>query len=616
MTGAATTIGIGLAISAALLYMLLRFVVATPKSSNVIEAVSQHAFWTALIAFFASGTSGLANLWAIPDTHATAPTDVTAMIMHAASPGLWLGVVYILGQFTWPRHLQPVRQASLEVRSVKAAIPKALAALLLGCAALSTVAVIAAWNDPGAATRTYSVVEDDSERWDGTRDQYGNPIDEQGYILSPEEYENATTWSSSSDGEIITDITGIKPGSEVGPWLLGGLVLVVVACGTAAMIIIRRPPLQSLDGEDNKILRSAWINRLLRTGIFVIASFGAASLAYVAEGIRARSQWEHSSEETGFAISRQAESQANLLTGASTLFMLVLVIVLLAWKPPRLTNVASRYVVNAALPSIGYIRARDFLLLAQGVGLVFVVVLLSIFGLLGTRNTFEAASAVEVSPDGSPLPYDESPWMTGYDAVARFDEFTLYIGLLACAAVAYLLVQLLAAAIVNRRLSNKIPLTEPHTALLPPWLIVVICIALATLLTAGTNFMIYAAEQNRIAVLWIGATVLLTAVLAVLLYRAAARRPMLEGANAREDLEIRVLVAHRGARLLAGVALIAASLLANEEFMALEISRGQSGQNAFQITCFVLGIAMCFLPAATAYQRRAPRPHPSVSSDV
>lgn len=100
MTGAATTLGLGLAISAALLYMLLRFVVATPKSANVSEAVSQHAFWTALIAFFASGTSGLANLWANPDPQASAPADVTAMIMHAASPGLWLGVVYILGQFT------------------------------------------------------------------------------------------------------------------------------------------------------------------------------------------------------------------------------------------------------------------------------------------------------------------------------------------------------------------------------------------------------------------------------------------------------------------------------------------------------------------------------------
>lgn len=61
MTGAATTIGIGLAICAALLYMLLRFVVATPKSANVIEAVSQHAFWTALIAFFASSHHGSAT---------------------------------------------------------------------------------------------------------------------------------------------------------------------------------------------------------------------------------------------------------------------------------------------------------------------------------------------------------------------------------------------------------------------------------------------------------------------------------------------------------------------------------------------------------------------------
>ena len=616
MTGAATTLGLGLAISAALLYMLLRFVVATPKSANVSEAVSQHAFWTALIAFFASGTSGLANLWANPDPQASAPADVTAMIMHAASPGLWLGVVYILGQFTWPRHLQPVRQASLEVRSVKDAVPKALAAVLLACVALSTVAAVAAWNDPGAPNRARVDQADLSAPWDGSRDEYGNPIDESGYVMSQDEVDAAQNWTEPEDLEPATEITGTKPGTEVGPWLLGGLALVVISCGSAATIMIRRPPLQSLDEEDNKILRSIWINRLLRTGIFVVAGFGAASLSYIAEGIRARSQWEHSTPESGFAVSRQAESLANLLTGSSTLFMLLLVIALIAWKPPRLTNVAGRYQVGVPFPSISYIRARDFMLLAQGVALVFVVVLFSIFGLLGTRNTFAMSSAVEVSPDGGVLQDNESPWMTEGDAAAPLDELSLYTGLLACAAAAYLLVQLLAAFIIKRRLTSTIALSKPHTALLPAWFIALICIALATVMVSGTNFVAYAAEQNRIAALWVGLTIVLVAVLAVLLYRAAAHRPALMGASAREDLELRVLLAHRGARLLAGVSLIAASLLANEDFMALDISRAAGGQNAFQITCLVLGVGMCFLPASTAYARRTTRPRPEVASDA
>ena len=113
-----------------------------------------------------------------------------------------------------------------------------------------------------------------------------------------------------------------------------------------------------------------------------------------------------------------------------------------------------------------------------------------------------------------------------------------------------------------------------------------------------------------------GLTIVLVAVLAVLLYRAAAHRPALMGASAREDLELRVLLAHRGARLLAGVSLIAASLLANEDFMALDISRAAGGQNAFQITCLVLGVGMCFLPASTAYARRTTRPRPEVASDA
>ena len=150
MMGAATNVGIGLAVSAALIYVLLRFFVANPTSRDSTRAISRHALWTAAIAFLASGTSGLANLWANPDpNHCLRVRRPAMLLMHAAAPGLWLGIVYVLGQFTWPRHLKPVRSASLQVRSVKTAIPKLLAAVLLLCTLLGTLLVVAAGTIPG-----------------------------------------------------------------------------------------------------------------------------------------------------------------------------------------------------------------------------------------------------------------------------------------------------------------------------------------------------------------------------------------------------------------------------------------------------------------------------------
>ena len=147
--------------------MVLRFFVANPAARDSTKAISSHALWTAAIAFLATGTTGLANLWAIPDSNHPGESSAAALIMHAAAPGLWLGIIYTLGQFTWPRHLKPVRSASLEVRSVKTVIPKFLAGLLLVCTVLSTVAIVFAWSDTGApgrvGTESFSSYEEDDD---------------------------------------------------------------------------------------------------------------------------------------------------------------------------------------------------------------------------------------------------------------------------------------------------------------------------------------------------------------------------------------------------------------------------------------------------------------------
>lgn len=603
MTNALTNLGFGLAVSAGFVYLLLRFVVATPGAANVVDSVSRHAFWTALIGFFASGTSGLMNLWAYPDPQNPSDSDVPALIMHAAAPGLWLGLVYILGQFTWPRHLAPVRSASLEVRSLKAVIPKALATVLLACAALSTVLVVLAWNDPGAAHRagtddgsgvTSGIEYGFTQPWDGTRDEYGNPLDEWGNMMNDEELEAAKNWVDPQDIEQVSSIAGTKPGSEVGPYLAGGLALVLIGSLAATGVIVRRPPLQNLDAEDNATLRAIWINRLLRTAAFVVSGFGMASLSYMAEGIRARSEWVTSTAQQGYSIDHQAEAAANWLTGGGTLWMLLIAVLLFAWKPPRLTNVAGRYPfgdpIDETLSSPAYARARDFLVLAQGVGLLMAFVALGVFGLL-------ASSANEAQD------YDQSSWMSGYDSASPVNELPTYALMLAAVAGTYLLVQLLAAYIIRRRLGNGVNPEQPRTALLPPWFIVIVSLALATALASGTDFLFSTAPEARAAAGWMLGLLLFIAVLAGLLHRSATHRPALAGANEREDHEIRVIMAHRGARMLGGISLITASVLANDGFWSSDTLTG-AGPVVFQIITLVLGVVLCCLPAVTVVSHR------------
>ncbi|MET0977270.1 MAG: hypothetical protein ABWX63_00490, partial [Paeniglutamicibacter terrestris] len=323
MINALTSVGFGLAMSAALIYVLLRFFVAAPNATNTTEAISRHAFWTALIAFFASGTSGLSNLWAIaPDagTGMMVDTQPTTMLMHAAAPGLWLTLVYILGQFTWPRHLKPVRSASLEVRSVKTLLPKFLASLLLVCTVISTVAIIFVWNDPGAPHREGSDSSSSSQEmsYDGETDDFGNPVDDDGNPI------DLDSTDAEGNSPYISSITGTRSGNEVGPYLMGGMALALLGSAGAAAVIVRRPPLDALDAGENSILRSVWINRLLRTASIVVAGFGAASASYLAEGIRARADWALPITASGPSFSESAQNHANVLNLIASISFLAL----------------------------------------------------------------------------------------------------------------------------------------------------------------------------------------------------------------------------------------------------------------------------------------------------
>lgn len=631
MLGAATATGLGLAMSAVFIYLVLRAFAGNPTAPNSTDGVSRHAFWTAVIAFFASGTSGLANLWANNEPQAADAGSFENLAMHAGAPGFWLGAIYLIGQYTWPRHLQPVRSASLEVRSVKKVVPKHLAGVLIFVTILSAAAITVAWNDAGAPSRTgndgsgwstengmYDGEFDEygnpaNRPYDGATDEYGNPVDTDGTVLSEDEIAEMNANVALEEVPYIPSIEGTRPGSLVGPYLAGGLALVLVGVIGITTLVIRRPPLQSLDTEENDVLRAVWLNRLLRTAVITVSGFGVMSLQYVAQGVRARADWDMPPDVHSLGGSH-AEAAANWLMGASTIWILLAVLAMAAWAPPRMNLFNPAHDSGSRLHSAAYSTARDFLFLAQAVGVVLVGIILV------AGSTLSAYSAE--SFEGNEPTTDAGSFVGIQYGAARLRELSTDSLLLLSMAGLYLLVQLLAAYIVKRRLGSGNGLAEPRTALLPLWFIIVLCCALAAALASGTNFIINSVPQTQIAAAWMLGIVALTAALGALLHRHAAHRPVLEGASDREDFELRVALAHRGARLFGGVSLIAASLMANPNHLVHTTFSGytdysyDSDPSAFQVVCLVLGIALCFLPASTAYSRRSSTSRTGISASA
>ncbi|QXQ09314.1 hypothetical protein [Paeniglutamicibacter sp. Y32M11] len=597
MINALTSVGFGLAISAALIYVLLRFFVAAPNATNTTEAISRHAFWTALIAFLASGTSGLSNLWAIdPETHTGIIVDgQPVLLMHAAAPGLWLTLVYILGQFTWPRHLKPVRSASLEVRSVKTLVPKFLAGLLLVCTVISTVAIIFAWNDPGAPHREGNDSSSQEMSYNGETDDFGNPVDDDGNPIDLD--------STDAEGNVpyISSITGTRSGNEVGPYLMGGLALALLGSAGAAAVIVRRPPLDALDAGENSILRSVWINRLLRTASIVVAGFGAASASYLAEGIRARGDWAVPIAAGGPFFSESAQNHANALSLISGFGFLLLIVVVVSCSPPKLVDVSPIALAGSSAPSRSFSTARDFLLLIHGIGLFVMFLVVMFLGLQAEGASYSTTT----SADGTQTFSFDS---TDPTRLQTMGNLALAIAL---AAGSYLLLNLLAAWVISRRVGGQ-SLETPRRGLLPGWFLTVLALATTVGVTSVINFAVAGPPALREIVWWAAAVLVIVAALAGALYRNATHRARLADASRSEDTKIRLLLAQRGARMVGGVSLLLTSLLADPTFWTPSGPGYGEGMyydqdpSGFQLITLALGIILCLLPAATIY--RAPRP--------
>lgn len=327
LAGWAGSAGLGLALGLGLLYLVLRGTAWSPGRGDPVRAVRTHAMITALIALFASGTSGLSRLataeeyavfghGAFPVTTQTEGETVRT-ITTAPVPGLsWVeglgtvlgpvlgfALVYVVAQYTWPRQSGAVRTARLRDRRPSDLLPRYLTAFtaLLLVAAVGLVAL--SWTAPGVDARQVD------ERWGA-----GEP--------------GSAEWDQGYGGENSWFEPGVRAGADIAPWLLLAVVLVVLAFVVVLRTIARRPILGGLHPHDDDLVRRIAVNRALRTTAVIALGIGQAGFNAWAVADAARALQAADSYSTPFMP---------WLGLASVLAMLIL----LFWRSPYVSQLGS-----------------------------------------------------------------------------------------------------------------------------------------------------------------------------------------------------------------------------------------------------------------------------------
>ncbi|WP_159611064.1 hypothetical protein [Glutamicibacter sp. JC586] len=235
---------LSVAIAATIIYLWLRSV-ATGGKVPALQRARSHSFWCALIAFFVSTSGELRKLWVIDGQ--TEPT--ISLIIIALSAGGWIALVYIIGLFTWPQELQPVRVASLEPRTFTSPFPRKLGALV---GALAVVSIALLWpvsQVSGQSPQGYSETESTSD--------FGEPFE-----------------------QVSTVTPGWHSGTEVAPLLALSILGVLVAAALVSFVILKRQPLTGISTAHNQQLRTVWLNRLLRHTGWILVGISVSAISY------------------------------------------------------------------------------------------------------------------------------------------------------------------------------------------------------------------------------------------------------------------------------------------------------------------------------------------------
>ncbi|UZX05553.1 hypothetical protein F8G81_17400 [Arthrobacter sp. CDRTa11] len=233
---------------AAGLYVLLRWVISAPDGGTSRVTVAQHALWVGVIGWLGSSLQPASNAGILPVNAGTAALASPGAILTAlAWPILGCLGIHAIGQLSYPGPRRPRRRATLGVRRVRDFLPHPLAWTV--AAIFVAAAVQIAWTAtlPGYAPVPYATL--DVHPQDGIR--------------------------AGGDGRI--------PGAELAGYLGAGLVVLTIGTGLVLMLIAKRRQLEALDADENDVLRTIAMNRLLRT----VATI-AAGLAAIAGNFAAR----------------------------------------------------------------------------------------------------------------------------------------------------------------------------------------------------------------------------------------------------------------------------------------------------------------------------------------
>ncbi|MEV7605414.1 hypothetical protein AB0N65_08230 [Paenarthrobacter sp. NPDC089322] len=227
---------------AIIVYLFLRLLVWSRPDATSVES---HGLWVGIIGWMASSLQGAMSAGIIRANPAVnnSPSTPDQLFIAFAWPVLATLTIHALGQSSYPAPKAQRRYAELTVRRVLDVLPRRLAWTTAGIAAYAAVAI--AWI---AALPAYAPV------LPSTPPSAVGPGNNAGY---------------GQDGRIA--------GSELAAWLGASLLVLVLGTWLVLIFISRRRQLETLDGDDNRMLRTIAANRLLRT----VATM-AAGLATIA----------------------------------------------------------------------------------------------------------------------------------------------------------------------------------------------------------------------------------------------------------------------------------------------------------------------------------------------
>ena len=499
----------GIAVGAAFAYLFLRYLAWSPRGVDPRNSARSHAFWTALIALFASTSANLAGIAAVP-----APMDIqydgdaavlageaapwAERLATVVAPALWLGLLYVLAQFTWPRPNGRVRTATLAPRTLRNHLPRRLAGVFAGSAVVALAAAAWAWGSPAVAPVPATVRED-----------------------------------RTADGALIGSFSvpgsdGYLPGTDVAPLLLLGVALLVAAVWGAAETIVRRSQLGGLSDADNAAVRAVALNRLLRTAVLVVTLFTGAAVFTRCGAEQALWRTADPSQlGSGTTVSGAEMFSAapwSWLAGMLSIYMLATLVAMAAWSAPRL-GAPDPLPGPAAQPG-SYTAGRTLLDRAHSM-----LALLAGLGLL-------MAGGWAVFANGG----------TGAQAGWLAVPFVFHLaGLLGCE-------WLLRRGHCDRRLGRATRHRPPRGPAL--WAAVGgAAFALSALLS------LLAPDGDRALLATLAAWAAAALLLGLALCRFAQARPPLGRGTADEDARLRRLTMHRALRITAGGLLVLAGAL-------------------------------------------------------